>query len=160
VYTLTCVTYVLAGVTLTIEPGTVVVAKKRGAGDATAVALVVRQGGRLVANGTAAAPITFTAQENIDHFWTAARALLARGRWGGLVILGRAPVAGGGSRQLSPAAAGGGCMGCTYGGADESAGESSGVLRYVRIWYAGDATGSGGFTSAGLTLGRVVCSFA
>ena len=59
---------------------------------------------------------------------------MARGLWGGLVVLGQAPVAGGGSRLLKAQGAAR-CDECEYGGTLED--DDSGVLRNVRVWQGG-----------------------
>lgn len=93
-------TYILAGrifinegVTLTIEPGVVV---KGEAGTGTnATALVVARGGRLMAEGTASAPIIFTSvADEIEPGMIASPNLEAdvNGLWGGLLVLGKAPI--------------------------------------------------------------------
>ena len=68
---------VVPSVTLTIEPGTVIVGQKGSA-------LVSRSGGRIVARGTREAPIIFTSAKPLG-------ARLA-GDWGGVAMLGQAPV--------------------------------------------------------------------
>ena len=128
--------FVEDGVTLTVEPGTTVV----GAADRLS-ALVVRQGGRLVAEGTPEQPIVFTSE----------RASGARrpSDWGGIVMLGRAPIncvrdqpeqvcIGFGLGAVGP-----------HGGDDPS--DDSGVLRYVRIEFAGGMPSGDNFY-AGLDL--------
>ena len=70
--------FVHDGATLTIEPGTLVMAAGRNA------AIIVEPGGRIVAEGTREAPVVLTCSAPIG--WR------APGCWGGLRILGRAPV--------------------------------------------------------------------
>ena len=109
--------FVHEGATLTIEPGTVVLAYGRYA------AIIVEQGGRIVAEGTRVAPVVLTCSLPSGQ--------REPGCWGGLRILGRAPVtrlegvAGG---VLPPDRA-------VYGGSDP--GDASGSLRYVRVQFAG-----------------------
>ncbi len=108
--------FVVSGATLTIEPGTLVV------GDgATNGTLVVARGGRLVADGAADAPIVMTSDQVEGE--------RARGDWGGLIINGAAPLnipggEGEGEGDTGP-----------YGGFDPA--DDSGVLRYVRVEFAG-----------------------
>ena len=153
VYKVNCVTTVQPGTTLTIEPGTVVEAKGRAELE-PAVAIIVHRGARIIARGTADEPITFTTQENIDHYWTQPRADLVRGLWSGLVILGRAPV------RTNPTQSEGvldepSCPKCEYGGDVEL--DSSGRLEYVRVWYAGYSSGfRAGLTLAGAGSGTIV----
>jgi hypothetical protein len=84
---------VLDGVTLTIEPG-VIVKGAAGTG-ANATALVVARGGKIMAEGTATSPIIFTSvADNILPGQVASPNLAADldGLWGGVLILGKAPI--------------------------------------------------------------------
>lgn len=89
VYTLTRPIFVQSGgderTTLTIDPG-VVVRGVRGDLDALKLpgALIVTRTGRLDARGTAENPIVFTSSEPVGE--------RAPGDWGGVVLLGRAPI--------------------------------------------------------------------
>lgn len=119
-YVLTGITFVISG-TLTIEPGTRILG---GAG----AALVIDKGARIDAQGTAEAPIVMTSI-NID-------ATPARGDWGGLALVGTAPTNVGegvaeGFADDPP----------TYGGQD--AGYDCGVMRYLRVEYAGNEISPG-----------------
>jgi hypothetical protein len=104
------------GATLTIEPGTLVLGDQPTQGT-----LLVLQGGRLVADGTAAEPIVFTS--------ALAPGSRAKGNWGGIIINGR-------SNCNFPA---GQCLGegntGAYGGNVPN--DDSGILRYARIEWAG-----------------------
>lgn len=112
-----------AGVTLTIRPGVEV----KGNSDAV---LLVTRGSKIVANGTATDPITFSSEDaGYDGL----------GEWGGLVIQGFAPQFGAGNSGACHVGAdtycnvdgeGGDDVG-KYGGSDKA--DNSGVLRYVRI---------------------------
>ncbi|MEW5980915.1 MAG: T9SS C-terminal target domain-containing protein [Acidobacteriota bacterium] len=108
--------FVESGATLNIEPGTRVVGEL-----ATLGTLVIAQGGRINAAGTATAPIQFTSDQPIG--------LRARGDWGGLIINGRAPINVPGGVALGEGDTG------QYGGTDPD--DNSGVLTYVRVEYAG-----------------------
>jgi hypothetical protein len=116
-------TYVISG-TVTVDSGAVLTipAGTRLVGDTIArpSALVIRRGARIIANGTAAEPIVFTSQKPAGR--------RARGDWGGLVINGRS------NCNFTLPCSGEGSSG-TYGGSVPA--DSSGVLRYVRIEYAG-----------------------
>jgi hypothetical protein len=78
--------YIPAGQTLTIAPGTVL----KGATTALpadATALVIERGGKIIASGTQSCPIVFTAQADpMDGTY----AINNIGKWGGVVILGKA----------------------------------------------------------------------
>ena len=81
------------GVTLKIEPGTVI---KANAGEAPMVSmLVVARGGKLMAQGTAEKPIIFTSiNDNLDPANGVKSSLHNTdvGLWGGIIILGDSPV--------------------------------------------------------------------
>lgn len=120
IYLLSGIVRIQDGVTLTVEPGTVV---KGGAAPdgSNATCLLVDIGGKLNAIGTKQKPIVFTSAEapgDRDY-----------GDWGGVVIFGRAPV-----NKTNPQYEGGVVPG-TYGG--NVANDNSGTLRYVRIEFAG-----------------------
>jgi hypothetical protein len=87
--------------------------------------LVIRRGSKILAEGTAAAPIVFTSSKEAGS--------RARGDWGGLVVNGRARVNGCDTGVCEPEGEGGTGR---YGGADDA--DSSGVLRYVRVEFAGN----------------------
>ncbi|MCB9694163.1 MAG: hypothetical protein H6736_20325 [Alphaproteobacteria bacterium] len=107
--------------TLTVEPGTVVYGES-----ATDGMLVVRRGSRLVAEGTADAPIVFTSSK--------AEGSRSRGDWGGLILNGRAPINSCAEGEGACEAFGEGGTGW-YGGDDPD--DDSGVLKYVRVEFAG-----------------------
>jgi hypothetical protein len=106
-------------VTLTIEPGTTVF------GDTAELSfLVVTRNSKIVADGTADAPIVFTsAKEDGSR---------GRGDWGGLIINGNATVNG----CDAPPCESFGEGGTGFYGADNDD-DDSGVLRYVRVEFAG-----------------------
>lgn len=110
--------FVNDGATLTIEPGTLVVAAGQNA------ILVVERGGKIMAAGTQSLPIVMTCDDSVGQ--------RVSGCWAGLVVLGNAPQNAQGT-QLAE-----GVIPATrpeYGGDD--AADSSGVLRYVRVEFAG-----------------------
>jgi hypothetical protein len=110
-----------AGPTLTIEPGTRIVGTKSGR-----TALVISRGSRLIAEGLPHAPIVMTGE---NYAATGA----AAGDWGGLVINGAAPL---NTCDASPCEAVGEGDSGAYGGDDPN--DNSGVLKYVRVQFAGD----------------------
>lgn len=114
-YLLQGAVFVQDGATLTIEPGTTIFGE--GATNGT---LIIAQGGKIHANGRADKPIVFTSD--------AEEGQRDRGQWGGLIINGRAPI------NTGATAEGEGNTG-TYGGTDPN--DNSGVLRYVRVEFAG-----------------------
>ena len=142
------------GATLTIEPGTII--KAFAGTGANASVLIVARGGMINANGTAASPIIFTSvADNIAVGLTAGTNLNQddRGLWGGLIVLGRAPVSLDGDAAEAqiegiPATDTNGL----YGGDDPA--DNSGVLNYVSIRHGGALIGEGNEIN-GLTLGGV-----
>ncbi|PRP96075.1 hypothetical protein [Enhygromyxa salina] len=109
------------GATLTIEPGTLI---RGGAGSA----LVIEKDARIVAEGTADAPIVFTSFDAENP---------AAGDWGGLVLLGEATV----NLEGGVGMAEGFPIPPTYGGTNPA--HDCGSLRYVRVEYAGFAISEG-----------------
>ncbi len=138
--------FVTDGVTLTIEPGTVIKGKVRAAQDASA--LVIARGGKINASGTAADPIIFTAEaDNLNGNLGQSD----RGLWGGVVLLGRArtnTASGQGNIEGIPTTEPLGL----YGGTNDA--DDSGVFRYVSIRHAGSLLGANNELN-GLTMGAV-----
>jgi hypothetical protein len=142
-----------SGAVLTIEPGVVIAADSS---EATSDVLLVNRGARINAVGTVTAPIIFTSQQNLGANGVSDA---TQGQWGGIILLGRAPVgvcAGGsgpntpeGSSQTCQAAIEG-VTGRFYGG--PTANDSSGAMQYVQIRYSGVAITDGNELQ-GLTLG-------
>ncbi|MEO6245585.1 MAG: hypothetical protein ABIQ12_09120 [Opitutaceae bacterium] len=129
VYLLDSKVFVESGATLTIESGTVIKGRPK-ANPADATALVITRGAKIEANGTATAPIIFTAES--DNLSVSAPNLTPsdRGLWGGVVILGRA--------RINTASGQGNIEGIAttdprgiYGGNDDD--DNSGTLRYAQI---------------------------
>lgn len=107
--------------TLTIEAGTVIIGER-----ASKATLIVQRGSKIIANGTADAPIVFTSERAVGE--------REAGDWGGLVICGR------GINNLTTGGVKGvaeleGQYGAFHGGADNA--DNSGSLKYVRVEYAG-----------------------
>ncbi len=109
---------------LTIEPGTTVYGETSTDGF-----LVISRGSKIMAEGTAEAPIVFTSSKEEGS--------RATGDWGGLMINGRAPTNACGDSVTDPAdcsVEGEGGSG-QYGGGDVN--DDSGVLKYVRVEFGG-----------------------
>ena len=108
--------FVEAPARLTIDAGTEIFGEF-----ATNGTLIIARGARILANGTASAPIVFSSDQPIGE----------RGRadWGGLIINGRAPLNVPGGEAVGEGDTG------TYGGNDPA--DDSGHLRYVRVEFAG-----------------------
>ncbi len=126
--------YVKSGATLTIEPGTVIMGEENSKGT-----LVIERGAKIIAEGTAQKPIIFTSAK--------AKGSRKPGDWGGLIILGAAP-----TNLPSDKAKIEGGVDREYGGTN--AADNSGILKYVRIEYAGIAFQPDNEIN-GLTLGGV-----
>lgn len=125
-----------AGITLTVDPGVIIFAKTGTSW------LAVNRGNRISAVGTASRPIIFTSRDNVLGLVTDD----SQGQWGGVVLMGRAPV----TDCLAPAATPG-TVNCErqtegsvdpalYGGATPN--DNSGTLDYVQIRYSGYVLGS------------------
>lgn len=154
---------VVDGATLNIAAGTVI---KGAVGQgAAATALLVARGGTLNANGTAELPIIFTTVEDpIDPSDIAAGNYASTtdpaqaGRWGGVIILGRAPITAKNEDDVEnltelqiegiPASDANGL----YGGDDAT--DNSGTISYISIRHGGTNIGAGNEIN-GLTLGGV-----
>jgi len=114
--------YVKNGATLTIAPGTIIRGDKTTQGT-----LIVTRGSKIIADGTVNNPIIFTSNE--------AAGARSEGDWGGLVILGNAinnqPGGKANIEGITPS------TDTEFGGTDDA--DNSGVIRYVRIEFAGIA---------------------
>ena len=115
-YVLRGAVFIGRGGTLNIEAGTRIVGEF-----ATLGTLVIAQGGRINAIGTASAPIVFTSDQPVGQ--------RGRGDWGGLIINGEAPINIPGGIGLGEGDTG------RYGGNNPD--DNSGTLRYVRVEHAG-----------------------
>ena len=113
--------YVTNNAVLTIEPGTLII------GDFdTKGTLIITKGASIIADGLETDPIVFTSN----------RSLKKAGDWGGIIILGDAPINKfGGVASFSPTNSYLNPLLTTYGGLN--AASSSGILRYMRIEFAG-----------------------
>lgn len=154
IYTLTGKVVVNSGVTLTIEPGTIIKGEQ-GTGT-LASALVVAQGGTINAVGTESQPIIFTSVlDNIEPGQLTGTNLSAndQGFWGGIIVLGYAPISAGDGDVISqiegiPASDAFGA----FGGSNPN--DNSGTMAYISIRHGGALIGSGNEIN-GLTLGGV-----
>lgn len=152
VYKLRGLVYVTNGAILTIEPGTKIVGELNRQGG-----LIITRSSKIIADGTQDKPIVFTSEASNP----------VRGDWSGLVILGNAPT----NASFNGVAG----IGEIEGGVNNSDGlglygtpttqlqnpaDNSGILRYVRIEYAGYAflpdKEINGLTFGGVGTGTVV----
>lgn len=114
-YYLTGSLQVKAPATLTVKEGARLVAKNNG----EVIYILIEQGAKIDARGTAENPIVMTAEKESE------------GAWGGLHICGKAHTnlgAEGGMSEIGNA---------PYGGSDDQ--DNSGVIKYVRLEYTGYA---------------------
>ena len=146
--------FVVDGVTLTIEAGTII--KGQAGSGANATALIVARGGKLMAEGTATSPIIFTSvADEIKSGEIASPNLEPNfdGLWGGLIILGKAQASLKGDvteaniEGIPPTELNG-----FYGGTDNA--DNSGVIKYVSVRHGGSNIGEGNEIN-GITFGGV-----
>lgn len=145
VYRIDGYTFVEDG-TLTIEPGSVIIAETEPTTGDPISALIITRTATIMADGTAEEPIIMTS-ENDNGSLTE----LSTGEWGGLVILGEASTYNEGATEVQiegiPTS-----VPAMYGGNNDD--DNSGVIRYVSIRYTGDEIAAGNELQ-GLTLGGV-----
>jgi hypothetical protein len=146
--------YLKEGVTLTIQAGTIIKGKE-GIGS-LASALIIPRGSKLIAEGTAEKPIIFTSiLDNIQPGQKAGTNLgeYDFGKWGGLIILGRAPISATNGDVLTQIE---GIPGDVtygkYGGSDVA--DNSGIMKFVSVRHGGALIGDGNEIN-GITLGGV-----
>ena len=129
-----------SGTTLTIPAGMTVKAEPTGSD----VYLAIAQGARILADGSQNAPIILTSNSDNPK----------AGDWGGLILLGKAPV----NSVAGTATSTSEIAGLPYGGT--AADDDSGVLRYVRVQYSGGSADgqseNNGFSFYGVGNGTVV----
>ncbi|KIA92658.1 hypothetical protein OC25_16655 [Pedobacter kyungheensis] len=129
--------FVTNNATLTIQPGTIIKGDK-----ATKGALVITRGAKINATGTVDKPIVFTS--------SVAAGARKEGDWGGVILLGKA------QNNLGTSVPIEGISDATdkgkHGGTDNA--DNSGVMKYVRIEYAGIALSPDNEIN-GLTFGSV-----
>lgn len=135
-YTLNGELLVKEGATLNIEPGVKIVAQY----DDRVDYILIEQGAKINAEGTASAPIVMTSSKEEP------------GAWGGIHICGRAHTNAEGGKGSSEIG------GAVYGGDNDA--DNSGVLKYVRVEYTGYAFDeeheANGMTFYGVGNGTVV----
>jgi len=150
------------GAVLTIEPGTIIKGQE-GTG-ANASALVISRNSKIIAEGTYDTPIIFTAvadqitPEDVKNgvFESPNLNETINGLWGGLIILGNAPISAsndlGNVSQVQIEGIPTSDQNGLYGG--DNPNDYSGILKYISIRHGGANIGSGNEIN-GLTLGGV-----
>jgi hypothetical protein len=134
-YTIRGYVYFTSGTTLTIPAGTILKSDVSQKG-----AIIIERGAKIDAQGTPTNPIVFTSGKPAGQ--------RGRGDWGGIILLGNATT----NRPLSPAPLIEGGVDRRYGGTVVN--DNSGIMKYVRIEFAGIAAEPGSEIN-GLTLGGV-----
>lgn len=125
--------YIRDGGRINIPANTLIVGEPAGT-------LVVRRGGQIFAEGTAEEPVVFASANDPGE--------RDAGDWGGVVILGRAPI----NRDPETTNIEGGIIEGRYGG--DIPDDSSGVFKYVRLEFPGYRFEEGNEIN-GLTMGGV-----
>ena len=170
------IVFVEDGATLVIEPGTTIYADADNKGtpdkdDDTYGSIVVARGGKLMAEGTATAPIMITSVAERDglragHPFAGQQPVAGRdgGLWGGVVLLGRAPLTnrdGANGVLIREAVIEGFAANASdtrvrYGPGANAAqpDDNSGVLSYVSLRFGGYEFSAGSEIN-GLTMGAV-----
>ncbi len=124
------------GATLTIQPGTQIEGQRGTGPGVGGAALFVARDGRIIADGTPLQPIVMTCVGTPTARF--------KGCWGGITVLGNASLNDGAltSPVIAGRAALGGCRekaaegnAGNYGGCNDD--DDSGIIRYVRVEYAG-----------------------
>lgn len=130
--------FVTDSTTLTIEPGTVIIGDYKTNG-----ALIISKGSKIMAEGLETDPIIFTSNRSVKR----------EGDWGGVFILGDAPINKfGNASSLNYGLRPSSFENISYGG--ENSESNSGIFKYVRIEFAGRRTMDYGYFNA-LTLAGV-----
>ncbi len=152
--TVGCPTATLAAdtnVTLTIDAGAILI------GAPGASWLAVNRGNKINAVGTATSPIIFTSRDNVTGQVTET----SQGQWGGVVLMGRAPVT-----DCTTGTVGSSCERQTEGAADPArfggtdSAYNAGRMSFVQIRYSGFILGSNvelqSLTGEGVGTGTVI----
>lgn len=116
--------YVKNNATLSFEAGSVIRGDKDSKGT-----IIVTRGAKLIANGSASNPIVFTSNKDAGS--------RNPGDWGGIIILGKAPVNIAGGEGVIEGGVDNAAGDGKFGGTDPN--DSSGSLKYVRIEFGGIA---------------------
>jgi hypothetical protein len=139
VYMLVGSVFVTNNAVLTIEPGTVIIGDSK-----SKASLTISKGSGIIANGTETDPIVFTSNRSVKR----------AGDWGGIIILGDASTNkfGNGSvasffSNLEPAD----YVNTNYGGSNPNS--NSGLMKHVRIEFAGNRTKGAGYFNGLLLAG-------
>lgn len=139
-YTISGPVIMTEGASLIIGEGVTIKADATGA----SVYIAITQGAKIIANGTATSPIIMTSASGSP----------SAGDWGGLILLGKAPINSVTGDATSTSEIGS----LAYGGTDAS--DSSGILRYVRVEYSGGAADgsseNNGFSFYGVGAGTSI----
>ena len=130
--------FVTDSTTLSIEPGTLILGDFK-----SKASLIISSSAKIIAEGTLTDPIIFSSNRDVKK----------KGDWGGIFILGNAPTnkieeTSELDYGLNPSSS----EKIQYGGTDVES--NSGILKYVRIEYAGKRTKNHGYFN-GLTLAAV-----
>lgn len=129
-----------SGTTLEIPAGMTIKALASGAN----VYVAISQGAKIIANGTASNPIVFTSDASSP----------SAGDWGGLILLGKAPI----NSVTGTATSTSEIASLPFGGTNPT--DNSGSLRYVRVEYSGGSADgqseNNGFSFYGVGNGTTV----
>ena len=118
-YTLKGMVKIPTGVTVTFAPGSTITTDKSTGENG----LIILKGGKLIANGTADAPIVFTAKQK------------TAGSWAGIIMYGDAPIVNSATAVGTQTATSEDGLSLPYGGTNAT--HNGGSLKYVRVEYAG-----------------------
>ncbi len=142
-YILSGFVYVTSGAELTIQEGTIIKGDKTSKGS-----LIITRGSKINAQGTQAQPIVFTSAEPLGS--------RTYGDWGGLIILGNAPINDPAGEKVIEG--GIDAVKGLYGGTNAT--DNSGIVEYVRIEFPGIAfqpnNEINGLTCGGVGSGTVL----
>ena len=129
-----------SGTTLTIPAGMTIEALAAGSD----VYIAISQGAQIIANGTADNPIVLTSDASAPQ----------AGDWGGLIILGNAPI----NSVTGTATSTSEIASLPYGGTNST--DNSGIIRYLRVEYSGGSADgqseNNGFSFYGVGSGTIV----